>query len=499
MTLIRLFLSGIQELIPMRNKLLILFMIFCQLLLVEFVIQWLVSQYKNEKTELQKSLALQFEKSQQEVLDTLLEKNLINPLLGDRRGFKISLNEEDTAGKKVKMFFNKIENNDSTELVTVLTDTFISENKPTAGINDTAKDIILHGVKLIVNEVWHSNENNRHFEQKIYSSSDTSLMRKHIEKSLKDNGWNFNVRLINAHDKDSASKKNDKKIFYFESSVFPKTYGLEIENYRMYLLKKIIPQSIFALILLLLTGLAFVLAHLSLKKQVRLNAMKNDFVDNISHELKTPISTVKVVIEALQDEKFRKDDRIMKEYLDMASLEIRRLELLTGKVLNTSMMENGNIVLHKETVDMAKLISELINTLKVRLTNENAIILFEKSGDDHPVSGDPIHLQGALLNIIDNSIKYAAPSPEIKINLSTSTENIVITIRDNGPGIPEEYHERIFDKFFRLPSGNIHNVKGHGLGLSYVAMVMKMHGGTVHVRNNVGPGCTFTLMLPAGN
>jgi signal transduction histidine kinase len=470
-------------------------MIFCQLLLVGFVIQWLVSQYKNEKTELQKSLAMQFEKSQQEVLDTLLEKNLINPLLESKRGFKISLDEHDTTGGKVKMFFNKIEKNDSTELVTVVTDTFISKNENSNGLNDSSKDILLHGVKLIVNEVWQSNENNRHFEQKIYSSSDTVLMRKHLEKNFKDNGWNFSVQLVNVINGDTTTKKSGKKMFYFESSVFPKTYGLEIDDYRMYLFKKIIPESIFALILLLLTGSAFILAHLSLKKQVRLNAMKNDFVDNISHELKTPLSTVKVVIEALQDENFRNDDKKMKEYLDMASLEIKRLELLTGKVLNTSMMESGKISLQKERIDLLKLISELNKTLRVRLTTENASVVIEAAEKNYFIVGDSMHIQGAILNIIDNSLKYSKRPSEIRILLSRNNKNVFIEITDNGPGIPEEYQDKVFDKFFRIPSGNLHNIKGHGLGLSYVSMVMKMHGGSVSVKNNFKEGCMFTLVF----
>ena len=225
--------------------------------------------------------------------------------------------------------------------------------------------------------------------------------------------------------------------------------------------------------------------------------MKNDFIDNISHELKTPLSTVKVVVEALQDEKIRKDEKITKEYLDMASIEINRLELLTGKILSTSMLESGIIKMQKQKIELFKLISDLVYTMKVRVTNDNAQ-LFIKNFDsaEYVIDGDPVHVQGALLNLLDNSLKYSGKNPKIEITLKKSSAGVQIFINDNGPGIPNEYLGKVFDKFFRVPTGNLHNVKGHGLGLSYVFMVMKMHGGSVSAENVSSYGCIFTLTFP---
>jgi signal transduction histidine kinase len=490
-------------------------MIISQLLLIAFVVQWLISQYSNEKNDLEKNLALQFEQSQQEVLDTLLEHKLIGPLLRNPNGFKINTidvkgnisdehisNSDSNQVQKfdsknsppattVKMYVSRKGNIDTSSTFTVITDNDTLHKKSVSEFNDSAKDILLHGVKMIVKEVSKSGMNDRSFERHIYSLADTSMMKIHIARHLRDKGWNFNVNLVNVKDSDSLHKGN--KTFYFESSLFPETFGLEIKNYRWYLIRQILPQAIFAIVLLLLTSLAFYIAHRMLKKQFMLNNMKNDFVNNISHELKTPLSTVKVVIEALQDPSFRKDDKTIKEYLEMAALELNRLELLTGKVLNTSMMENGTLEIHKEKTDLLQLTKDLIQTLKLRLTKENAEVYLHAEEGDYNIEADPMHIQGALMNIIDNSLKYGKEQVKIKINLHAADDKVFWSLSDNGPGIADEYKEKVFEKFFRVPAGNIHNIKGHGLGLSYVDMVLKMHNGKVNVRNNEEAGCTFTL------
>ena len=316
------------------------------------------------------------------------------------------------------------------------------------------------------------------------------LLKKYFEQQYKERGRNFDAHWINS---DTSVHLNNDKTIYFQSSIFPKTYTLGIENFRLYLFKQIVPQFSFALILLFLTSFAFIIAHNTLKKQMRLNMMKNDFIDNISHELKTPLATVKVVIEALQNENIRSDENKIKEYLHMASLELNRLELLTGKVLSTSMMENGIITFEKQKIDLTKLITDLIFTMKVRLINEGAVIIFDNQPEEFIITGDPIHIQGAMLNILDNSLKYAIPLPVINISIHKFDGTILVNIKDNGPGVPSEYQNKIFEKFFRVTTGNVHNVKGHGLGLSYASMVMKVHGGNISLKNNTEGGCTFSL------
>ena len=347
---------------------------------------------------------------------------------------------------------------------------------------------------MIVKQATTNPLRQQEFERKIFSGSDSVMLKTVLAQHFKGNGWAFTAKLSNA--KGDSSSIPDRNGIYLESSLFPQKYVLQVSDYRFYLLHKIFPQSLFAIILLLLTGFAFFLSNRTLKNQLRLNEMKNEFIDNISHELKTPLSTVKVVVEALRDENIRKDDKTTREYLEMATMEINRLELLTGKVLSTSMMEGGTIKMEKQKIDLSKLINDLIYSLKVRLTNENSVLTFEPADQNYFMDGDILHVQGALLNLIDNSLKYSGNNTAIIISLDQNENVIILQVKDNGPGIPDEYKKKIFEKFFRIPTGNLHNVKGHGLGLSYVFMVMRMHGGKVHAENDPNGGSIFTLTFP---
>jgi signal transduction histidine kinase len=483
---------------PTLNKSLVTLMIVSQVLLIAFVIQWLSSQYKSEKAELEKEMTWQFEKSQQEVFDSLLEINLITPMLKRKSGFKISMHDENTdtshSTGKVKMYVNRNVSHDSIEeMVTIVTDS-LGKTETVNIHGEPNDDILTRGVRLIMKETTTNPRHQQEFERRIFSGDDSVMLKTVLEKRFKGNGWAFSARFIDGKS-DSISIHQGKGI-YLESSMFPEKYGLEVEDFRFYLLNKILPQSLFAIILLLLTGFAFLISYRTLRNQLRLNAMKNEFIDNISHELKTPLSTVKVVVEALRDENIRKDDKTTREYLEMASMEINRLELLTGKVLSTSMIEGGIVKMEKQKIDLSKLINDLIYTLKVRLTNENSSLNFEQDEENYFIDGDILHVQGALLNVIDNSLKYSGRNSKIEITLEKNDRQVTLRVKDNGPGIPLEYLKKIFDKFFRVPSGNLHNVKGHGLGLSYVFMVMKMHGGNINAENNPQGGSIFTLTFP---
>jgi two-component system phosphate regulon sensor histidine kinase PhoR len=204
---------------------------------------------------------------------------------------------------------------------------------------------------------------------------------------------------------------------------------------------------------------------------------------------------VKVAIEALK--KYDAEKRgpwDTAEYLEMAGKEIKRLELLISKVLDHSIIEEDAGILSFEELDLVRLIDDAIRSLQSRIETAGAIISY-----DHPdeliVSGDPLYLQGVIINLFDNSLKYGNGNPEISVLLSSTDRYAVINVTDNGPGIPDEYRKKIFDKFFRVPERDIHNVKGYGLGLSFAYLIVKMHEGSIDVRNN-DKGCTFTIKIP---
>jgi two-component system phosphate regulon sensor histidine kinase PhoR len=275
----------------------------------------------------------------------------------------------------------------------------------------------------------------------------------------------------------------------------PVTYKLELGNTVPYLLKRITLPIIFSLLLLGITILAFVLLYRNLVKQRRLGEIKNEFISNISHELKTPVATVGVAIEALKNFNAMQDPQRTKEYLDISTNELQRLSLLIDKVLKLSLFEKKEMELRFEEVNFKEIVEEVLLSLKLQFEKYHATVTLNATGDLR-LKGDRLHLQSVVFNLLDNALKYGKENPVINITLAEKNNGIVFTIRDNGIGIPPEYREKVFEKFFRVPHGNTHNAKGYGLGLSYVAQVIQKHQGSIKAESEVGNETTFIIHLP---
>jgi len=273
-------------------------------------------------------------------------------------------------------------------------------------------------------------------------------------------------------------------------------YALEYPEFKGYLFQRILPQILFAILLFTCISGAFWMISKNMRRQRRLAEVRSNLISNITHELKTPISTVHVALEALQN--FDADtDRIRRhEYLDIAQSEVNRLAILVDKVLKTSGLENAHAPLKIESFDLRDLVTHVLDTLKVQFGKLSAHVAFEVSGEDFTLEADKLHITGLVHNLIDNALKYGGTNPEIGLQLSQQNGKVTIAVSDHGAGIPKEYQARIFEKFFRVPSGDTHNIKGHGLGLSYVADVVHEHGGTIEVSSTEGTGSKFTVTLP---
>jgi two-component system, OmpR family, phosphate regulon sensor histidine kinase PhoR len=243
------------------------------------------------------------------------------------------------------------------------------------------------------------------------------------------------------------------------------------------------------------TVFSFVLLYKNLLRQKRLADIKNDFISNITHELKTPIATVSVAIEALRNFNANMDVQRSKEYLDISANELQRLSLLVDKVLKLSMFENKEIDLKYELLDMQSLINEVTSSMRLQFEKKNAAISISAEGDSS-LEADRLHLVSVIFNLLDNALKYSYDNPHIDITTVDGGNKLSLIISDDGIGIPPEYREKVFEKFFRVPTGNLHNAKGYGLGLSYVAQVVKKHKGTIKVEPNEGGGSKFVIILP---
>lgn len=275
----------------------------------------------------------------------------------------------------------------------------------------------------------------------------------------------------------------------------PVGYRLELGNTKPYLLRRIAMPVIFCLLLLGITILAFVLLYKNLLRQKRLGEIKNEFISNISHELKTPVATVGVAIEALSSFNAMQDPERTKEYLDISTNELQRLSLLIDKVLKLSMFENKELDLHYEDTDLKEITDEVLLSLKLQFEKQLANVSLDVKGNVH-IQGDRLHLQSVIFNLLDNALKYSKANPVIHIEIAESGDEIIFTINDNGIGIAPEYREKVFEKFFRVPHGNTHNAKGYGLGLSYVARVIQKHRGSIRVQSQPGIGTSFIIHLP---
>ncbi len=278
----------------------------------------------------------------------------------------------------------------------------------------------------------------------------------------------------------------------------PATFDLSLHDTFGYMLNKLKLPLLFSLLLIGITIFSFVMLYRNMMKQQRLSELKNEFISNITHELKTPIATVGVAIEALKNFNAIHDPQRTKEYLDISQNELQRLNLLVDKVLRLSMFEKKEVDLKYEIVNLKDIVDEVVSSMRLQTEKYHAKILLNAEGDCS-LQGDKLHLLSVVFNLLDNALKYSADNPLIKIDLEEKEDTIEMKVADNGIGISTEYQPKIFEKFFRVPHGDTHNAKGYGLGLSYAAHVVAKHKGDIHVESKPGEGTTFTISLPKKN
>jgi two-component system phosphate regulon sensor histidine kinase PhoR len=302
----------------------------------------------------------------------------------------------------------------------------------------------------------------------------------------------FRIKRVPTPETDSGKPRFNEVTLGFNN---PVTYQLNLGNTFPVLLKRISAALLFSVFLVGFTILSFLLLYRNLLRQRKLADIKNEFISNITHELKTPIATVSVAIEALRSFGASMNPQKSKEYLDISANELQRLSLLVDKVLKLSMFEKKEIELRYEPVNMRQVADEVTASMRLQFEKRRADVSVHSEGDTC-VEGDRLHLVSVLFNLLDNALKYSKGEPVIRICLKDNGAQLQMVVADNGIGIPQEYHHRIFEKFFRVPHGNVHDAKGYGLGLSYVSHVVEQHKGTISVSSSADEGSRFTITLP---
>lgn len=262
-----------------------------------------------------------------------------------------------------------------------------------------------------------------------------------------------------------------------------------------YILAKMMWTLIGSLLLLVLVTICFIYMLRTILKQKKLSEIKNDFINNMTHELKTPIATVYAAVEAMQNFNALNDQRKTQSYLDISKQELQRLSDLVEKVLHIAAEENEKIEIYREETDLNELMDSIITNHQLK-TNRPVQFRYDNLLGDQLVYVDRTHLSNAISNLVDNAIKYSGEHPVVNIRCSLENGTLTIRVKDNGIGIPKMYQENIFDAFFRVPTGNLHNVKGFGLGLSYVRKIILLHGGTITVSSEQDKGSEFIMRIP---
>ena len=263
--------------------------------------------------------------------------------------------------------------------------------------------------------------------------------------------------------------------------------------------KRMLPQLGFSLFLLLMVLSAFFMLARSLVKEQQLSHLRNDFIANMTHELKTPVSTVSVALEALSNFDAKDDAHLRKEYLDISRSELSRLDMLVDNALNISLFEKGKIVLEKEICDLSAIVEDTYKRLSFGTDHAGPNFEIEKKGEDFRLSADRIHLTNIIHNLVENGIKYSKDQPWIKLGIEELQDHLVLSVEDRGIGIDPAYKDKVFDKFFRVPQGDKHNVKGYGLGLSYVKQIVEDHNAEIAVESQLGKGTKFIITFPKAN
>jgi two-component system phosphate regulon sensor histidine kinase PhoR len=234
----------------------------------------------------------------------------------------------------------------------------------------------------------------------------------------------------------------------------------------------------------------------SLLKEKKIAGQTTEFLNNMTHEFRTPLTNIALAGKMMmKDSAGRTDDKV-KHYSGIILEENEKLRLQVEQVLSMTALERGEVPVRKTELDAHRLIQEALKCIAIQIEHRQGKVTLQLNAEHFVINGDATHLTNALCNLLDNAVKYSAENPELSIRTFNDDSAIVIVIADKGIGIDREYQKKVFDAFFRVPTGDVHDVKGFGLGLAYVKKITELHDGTIGLQSEKGKGTTFTITLP---
>lgn len=265
---------------------------------------------------------------------------------------------------------------------------------------------------------------------------------------------------------------------------------------KQFLLTKLWGMLLISIILIIVIVYTFSYTITVLIRQKKISEMKSDFINNMTHEFRTPISTISLACEAIGDKELPRDERFFESYIDIIQEENNRLSILSERILQAAVLEKGELKMQVEMVDIHSIIRDVIKNIRIQVEIKDGEIRANLRAKPSQIEGDKMHLTNLVYNLLDNATKYTPRRPEIKIRTENTGLGITLSVQDNGPGISKHEQKKIFDKLYRIPTGNIHNVRGFGLGLSYVKAIVAEHHGKISVDSEINRGTQFKIYLP---
>jgi len=263
-----------------------------------------------------------------------------------------------------------------------------------------------------------------------------------------------------------------------------------------FLLHNLLGQFALTGLMLAVIAWGFFTAVIGAARNKRIDRIRRDLMNNLTHELKTPISTIGLASEALKDPDMQKNAESFNYYIGLINEENKRLGMLVENVLQASLADSGKMQLFKQVLNSHDIIREVVKNVAIQVRKHGGKVQLELEAEDPLVFADKVHLSNVVFNLIDNAIKYAEGELLLQISSRQTTEGVELRFQDNGIGIAKEHLGKVFDRLYRVPTGNVHDVKGFGLGLSYVKTVVDRHDGSIRVESEPGKGSTFVLVMP---
>jgi two-component system phosphate regulon sensor histidine kinase PhoR len=358
----------------------------------------------------------------------------------------------------------------------------------------------------------------------VTSRFDVEDIRKEFEKAfikndLKNIKFEFGIASVDRSGNPVIQKATPGFATAFEDTVdnFTYNYGLEalsgtagenlsvdevlfvvIPNIKGLVLKSLFWQIAISILFTLIIAAAFIVTVRTMLRQKKLAEIKNDFINNMTHEFKTPIATISLAVDAMRNEKVIQDRERMGYFNDIIKEENQRMNRQVETILKASQLEKQEVDLNLKPVHVHEVIKDVVDNFALQLEDKQGKVEMQLDAETDLINADEVHFSNLVNNLVDNAVKYAKENvpPRIKLSTLSNGKHFTMRIEDNGIGMNKDTVKRIFEKFYRAHTGNVHNVKGFGLGLSYVKTMIEAHDGDIKAESTLGKGSTFTIDLP---